>query len=393
MSERRRAAPGAALWSHGFRPFFLFGAGWAALALALFLASLATGRTLPSHLTAIDWHVHELLYGALPAVVAGFLLTAVPNWTRRLPIRGGPLIALVGLWAAGRLALLVSGLGGDGTVAALAAVVDLAFLAALLLAMGREIIAGRNGRNLKVLLAVGLLLVGNGLFHWEALTSGTAQGGLGLRIGIAAMVLLIVLIGGRIVPSFTRNWLAARGIAALPAPLDGVDVLAICLALAAVAGWTVWPDHVATALLCLAAAAMHLLRLCRWQGHRTLREPLLLVLHVGYGFVPLGFLAAGLSALVPAVLLPGTALHVWTVGAFGTMTLAVMVRASLGHTGRPLSATPALTAIFGAIVLAALARLAYGLGVAPPAMLMLSGAFWLAAYGGFVARLGPLLCR
>jgi uncharacterized protein involved in response to NO len=163
-----------------FRPFFLFGAAWSALALALWLPMLSGHFTLPTALAPIDWHVHELIYGYVPAIVAGFLLTAVPNWTGRLPVVGPPLGILFAIWVAGRVAIALSSVLGS----TVAAVIDLSFLAALSMPIGREIVTGKNWRNLKVLAAVSVLFGGNAMFHWEAI-SGRSHG-YGMRIGLAA---------------------------------------------------------------------------------------------------------------------------------------------------------------------------------------------------------------
>ena len=163
-AEQMRTYEGPAILSYGFRPFFLFGAIWAALAVAMWLPMLAGSLVLPTAFAPIDWHVHELLYGYLPAIVAGFLLTAVPNWTGRLPVAGPPLLGLLLTWWAGRLAIATSAWLGLPW----AAVVDLLFLATLAAVVAREIVAARNLRNLKVLLLVGLLLVGNAVFHVES---------------------------------------------------------------------------------------------------------------------------------------------------------------------------------------------------------------------------------
>lgn len=389
MSDSRRRQPVAiGLLDYGFRPFFLFGALWAAASLLVWLLTLTVGTTLPSHLTPLDWHVHGLLYGYLPAAIAGFLLTAIPNWTGRLPVRGWPLAGLFGLWLAGRLALSLSALIPAGIAIAL----DLAFLAVLGLVALREIVAGSNWRNLKVLVPLGLLLLGNGLFHRDAL-DGAAAGGLGTRLGIAAVLILVMLVGGRIVPSFTRNWLAARGSARLPVPFGRFDLAAMLVAALALAAWLAAPGHAATAWLCLIAGGAHLIRLARWQGHQTGAEPLVWVLHLGYLFVPLGFLLVALAILAPTVLTPSAALHGWTTGAFGMMTLAVMSRATLGHTGQALTATPAITALYVALLVAVLARLAYGVEPGLRWLLDLSATAWMLAFLGFALRFGPLLCR
>src|SRR5919201_906358 len=188
----RQFAP--ALVSAGFRPFFLVAALWAALAVPVWLAAYVHGYELPGALPAMLWHAHEMIYGYALATVTGFLLTAIPNWTSRLPISGAPLAALVTLWLAGRVAMFTS--------APAAATLDLAFTVVLIAVVARELIAARQPRNLPVLVALALLLAGNTLVHLHALDIAyTAP--LGNRIGVATLAALISLIGGRIVPSFT----------------------------------------------------------------------------------------------------------------------------------------------------------------------------------------------
>lgn len=386
-AQQIRAYRGPAFLSFGFRPFFLGGSIWATLAVALWLPMLEGLLTLPTAFSPVDWHAHELLYGFLPAIVAGFLLTAVPNWTGRLPILGTPLLALFLLWISGRVAVASSALIGPW----LAAAVDLAFLATLIAVIAREIVAGRNYRNLRVLVLVGLLLVGNAAFHGEALFAST--GGYGKRIGIAAVVLLISLIGGRIIPSFTRNWLVQNAPGRLPVPFERFDALVVIATAVALLGWIAAPDNRVTALLLLLAGAAHTARLARWAGDRTTGEALVLVLHVGYAFVPLGFFLVALSILAPVIIITSGALHGWTVGAIGLMTLAVMTRASLGHSGRQLTANATTTAIYAAVLIAALARLAAAFDIARMAMLHVSAAGWVLAYGTFALAYWSILTR
>lgn len=376
---------GPALFSYGFRPFFLFGAIWAALAVAAWLPLYFGMIALPTMLTLLDWHVHEMLYGYVPAIVAGFLLTSIPNWTGRFPLAGWPLIGLVLLWLSARLAMAVS--GSVGLVAA--AILDLAFLLVFTGVCLREIVAGRNWRNLRVLVGLGALTLGNVLFHVEAILD--TDTGYGAHTGIAAAISMIMLVGGRIVPSFTRNWLHRENPGRLPAPFDGFDVIAMVTAIAALGTWVCWPQAVLSGVLLGGAGLLQTIRLARWAGDRTAREPLLLVLHVGYGFVPLGFLLAALAILTEHV--PVTAaIHAWTAGAIGVMTLAVMTRATLGHTGRQLTAGPATTVIYALVCLAALARVGAGLG-APVGWLHLAAAAWVAAFVGFAVTYGPMVLR
>lgn len=388
-AEQIRAYRGPAILSFGFRPLFLAAAIWSALAMALWIAMFSGAISLPTAFDMVSWHVHEFLYGYLPAVAAGFLLTAVPNWTGRLPVTGTPLLVLVLSWLAGRLAVMFSELVGPTT----AAVIDLSFLVLLSLVIAREVIAGRNWRNLKVLVLVGLLTGGNALFHLEADWYGTASAGYGARLGIAVAIFLIILIGGRIVPSFTRNWLVRRGPGRLPIPFDRFDVIGAVSGGGALLFWVALPDNDLNGALCLFAGAFHLYRLARWAGDRTLAEPLVLILHIGYAFVPLGFLAVGIAELEPGVILTGAAVHAWTAGAIGVMTLAVMTRASLGHAGLPLAATRGIIFVYLCVIAAAILRVASGFGAAPEFLLHIAAAAWIAAFAGFAFLFAPILTR
>jgi uncharacterized protein involved in response to NO len=386
---RYRTHTGPAILSAGFRPFFLLAASWAAIAIPLWLAVFAGRTGLPSLLAPSVWHVHEMIYGFGAATVAGFLLTAIPNWTGRMPLQGGPLAVLVLLWAAGRAAVLVSGWIGAPAAMAL----DLAFPAAFLAVVAREIVAGRNWRNLPMLAALALIFAGNLLVHLDAIgAAGTAA--LGNRLGIATLLMLISLVGGRIIPSFTGNWLAKqRPDVAPPRAFDAFDRAVLVLTALALLAWVAAPEALAASWLAMAAGAAVALRLARWRGHAAWREPLLWVLHLGYAWLAAGLLLLGINGLVEV--LPSTAaLHALTAGAIGTMTLAVMTRATLGHTGQALTAGPGTTAIYGLVTLAALARvLAGAAGPAYEPLLMLAGAAWSGAFGLFVLLYGGPLLR
>lgn len=386
-AERMRAHAGPALFGGGFRPFFLFGAVWAAIAVLLWIPMYEGRLVLPSALSPLDWHVHELLFGYLGAAVAGFLLTAIPNWTGRLPVTGRPLALLAALWAGGRIALLVS----DRLGAPLAAAIDLSFFAALLAVTGREVRAGRNWRNLRVVGLLALLALGDVVFHVECLLRGTAAWG--TRIGLAAAILLISLIGGRIVPSFTLNWLRARPPGRTATPFGRFDAAVIAVSAAALAVWTILPDHPAAGVALLAAGILQAVRLARWAGWRTWAEKLVFVLHLAYAFVPLGFLLLGAAILGIGPLPASAALHAWTIGAIGLTTLAVMTRASLGHTGRTLHAGPAIGAIYAGALVAVLARLAMGFGRADTILLHVALLGWLVAFAGFALVYFPILTR
>jgi len=381
--KRRREYAGPALFAYGFRPFFLAAGLWAAFGILLWLPQYTGELTLPTHFSALDWHIHEMLYGYVAATIAGFLLTAIPNWTGRLPVSGWPLAGLALLWLAGRAAILLS-----ATIGGLAAaVVDVSFLVVLAAVAGREIVAGKNWRNLRVLIVLAVLIAGNVVYHAEVLRSGAAD--YGIRIAIAAAIALIMLIGGRIVPSFTNNWLTKNNPGRLPVPFARFDMAAMAVSAAALVAWVMAPAHAVTGALLLVAGVLQAVRLARWAGERTLADRLVLVLHVGYAFVPLGFLLIGASALSDAV--PASAgMHAWSAGAIGMMTLAVMTRATLGHTGQTLRAGLVTQASYGFVLLGAGLRIVASF-VGSMALLEFAGLAWIAGFVCFLLVYAPLL--
>jgi uncharacterized protein involved in response to NO len=375
------------LLANGFRPFFLGAALWLPLALLIWLLELVALLAPASHPAPPAWHPHEALFGGVGAIVAGFLLTAVPNWTGRLPVRGRHLLLLFLLWVAARIAGL--GLGG---LPPLAALPDIAFHLALLGLVAREIVRGRNWRNLPLVALLALFATGDLLSHLDA--PGLAgSGAVGRRLGLAAVLMLIALIGGRIVPSFTRNWLARAGVTTLPAPFGGFDRLVLALWAVTLAAWVAGlPAHLSGTLF-LASGFLHVARMVRWQGHRTFAEPLVTVLHAACAWLGIGALLHGL-ALDGLGLDPATALHAFTTGAIGTMTLAVMTRASLGHTGRALTADRTTVAIYLLVTAGAVLRLLVPVLPADPVVtLALAALGWGGAYLLFALHYGPMLVR
>jgi len=382
--RRRREYAGPILFSYGFRPFFLGGAVWAALGVLLWLPQYFGELSLPTAFTALDWHIHEMLYGYVAAIVTGFLLTAIPNWTGRLPVNGYPLAGLSALWLAGRVAVAGSAIWG----AELAAVIDVAFLATLAAMALREIVAGKNWRNLRVLIVLGVLIISNIVFHLEAIERGCAN--YGIRLGIAAVIGLIMLIGGRIVPSFTHNWLVRNNPGRLPRSFAQFDAFALGTSALALALWIVLPQHTVSGGVLMIAGVLQAARLARWAGDRTWADRLVLVLHIGYAFVPIGFLLLGAAILWPSEWPASAGLHAWMAGAIGLMTLAVMTRASLGHTGHELAASVPTQVIYFCALIAALARIVAAFE--PSSALLHAAAFaWVLAFGGFAAVFGPLL--
>ncbi len=356
--------------------------------MGLFVAMFQGHLALPTAFDTVAWHYHEMLFGYVGAVLAGFALTAIPNWTGRLPLRGLPLLGLVIFWLAGRSAIAVSALIGAWAAAA----IDLLFLAALTAVIAREIIAGRNWRNLPLVAAVLLLFLCNVLSHCENLnlvdTSGRAQ-----RFSIVVVIMLIGLIGGRIIPSFSRNWLVKRDATRLPTPFGRFDQLTLALTLVALVWWAAAPVGAVTGGLTTLAAALNLARLARWQGFATRPEPLLWVMHVGFLWIPIGLFMLALAAWLPDVPQSG-AIHAFTIGAVGTMTLAVMSRATLGHTGQPLRANTGLTLAYLFVTAAVVLRVAAAFWDELFLPLVWGAvAAWIAAFVLYLGVCGPHLVR
>lgn len=380
-------------FSGGFRPFFLFGALHAALMIALWVPWYLGFLHVPSALPPVVWHQHELIFGFVPAIIAGFLLTAVPNWTGRPALSGLPLLGLFTLWIAGRLALALSETTGLST----AAITSGAFLPVLAALVLRDLIAARNQRNYKVVAVLGLLSFAEVLFFLEQERTGHVD--IASRLAVAAIILLIAIIGGRIIPAFTGNWLRKNNPGREPPPFGRFDLAVMVVSGAALALWIAVPRAEALAwpagMACVLAGLGQFLRLGRWHGMRTLREPLVAVLHAGFIFVPLGFLLTGAALLADDGRLADAGMHGFTAGAIGVMTLAVMTRATRGHSGQPLHAPlSSVLVIYAPVLLAALARIAAALMPAfTMTLLPLAALGWVMAFSGFAALYGPMMFR
>ena len=334
------------------------------------------------------WHAHELVVGYVSAIMAGFILTAIPNWTGRTPVRGIALIILFTVWVGGRIAIWFA----DTIGLTAAAIVDSLFLFALTAVSFREIIAGKNRRNLIITVIFALFAATNVWFHVEVIVYGYPV--FSLRAGLAIVVTLIALIGGRIVPNFTRNWLAKQNYKKLPTAFNRFDALATVISAFSLALWVAAPTGLMTGLFLFASAILQGTRLARWSGFQTVSEPLLFILHVGFCFVPLGFAAVGGSIIWPQIVPEGVALHVWSTGAVGVMTLAVMTRASRGHTGRTLSAPYATQLIYLLAVLAVLSRLTtILLPELTLTLLEVAALAWVGAFATFAISYAPMLAR
>jgi uncharacterized protein involved in response to NO len=384
--RRRRMAESPPILRGGFRPFFLATGIWAVLAILLWIFSLSGDVALPRGFDPLAWHRHEMVFGFAGAAVSGFLLTAIPNWTGRLPIAGWPLACLVCLWIAARAANLLV----PAEALPVAALCDVSLFVILAAFALREVVASGN-RNLPVSLLVLLFGAADALDHL-AVAGVVGDAMLGIRCGLSILMIMISVIGGRIIPSFTRNWMAKqRPTGRLPSQPDRYDLTTIGVTAAAALLWILVPESKIAGAALVVAALLQAARLARWRGIAAIRDPLLFVLHIGYGWLVAGLLLLGLAILSPGV--PRTAaIHAIAVGAVATMILAVTTRASLGHTGRALRAALPTVAAYAMLSLAALARVGTGfdwIDYLPG--LHLSATLWVVAFLLFLVVYGPIL--
>ena len=369
------------VWQLGFRPFYLLAALFAAVSIPLWLASYA--GLLPAALPlGLGWHMHEMVFGFALAVVVGFLYTAGRNWTGLPTPHGAQLMALAGLWLAGRIAMLC----GPGVWAAL---LDWLFLPLAVWPLYRVLRRSGNTRNLFLVGLLGLLALANGLYHAAALDWLALSLLLPVQAAIFIIVLIESVIGARVIPMFTRN--GAPGSAPVASPKRALLAVA-CMAAASIA-WLAGAAAWLTAPLALAASAMSLANLLAWQPQRTLRVPLLWILHLSYAWIGIGFalLAAASLGWLPV----SAAMHALTVGSMAGLIIGMMTRTTLGHTGRPLKAGRAEAWMYWLIQLGALARLLAA--VAPTAWslpcLLAAGLCWSLAFSLFAVAYAPYLWR
>lgn len=388
-AQQMRSWQGPALFSYGYRPFFLFASIWAVFSIIAWVMTFTGHETLAIAIDPFSWHAHSFLFGYLWAVIAGFLMTAVPNWTGRLPIVGWPLATLVALWLIGRIAMTFSYYLPNGVTI----VCDLLFPLAFTFAIGREIIMGKNWRNLKILILLVMLFCANCLFDGEAFSQVYAADSYGARWALAIAVFLIAIIGGRIIPSFTRNWMVKQSITNLPAPHDKIDLAIMIFTAISLVFWVIWPDAIFTAFIGGICGLANLYRLIRWHGWLTKKEPLVWVLHLGFLFIPLGFIALTLSTF--DILHGGRApvQHLWMAGGIGLMTIAVMTRASLGHAGRPLTVSWPVVLVYCSLFCSVVLRVIAGIADNDLTMLNISGTLWILAFVGFVVLYWNILTK
>lgn len=370
------------VFSLGFRIFFLL-AGFAALALIILWQQMTQGTISPPYFTGTYWHAHEMLLGYTVAVIAGFLLTAVSNWTGKITLQGENLIGLSLLWLYGRILPFYAGQLPDGLIA----LVDLAFLPTLTFVIARTLIQAKNYKNLVFVGLLGLLMLGNLMIHAQMLEFCTTSAAIGIQLVLATIVLMILVIAGRVFPFF-----AEKGLKGVSIPRNQTaDIVAIGSAATLFLLQLFDISGTILALVALLAAGLNAWRLANWFVFRIWFVPLLWVLYLGYGWLILGFVFSAFAAW--ELVLPSLALHAFTVGGIGVLTIGMMARVSLGHTGRVMKASNAIAIAFGLINVAALFRV-----ILPSVLFSWTNVLiycatlaWLAAFSLFLAVYLPIL--
>ena len=376
----------ATIFSGAFRPLFLLAGLYAPLALLLWLGYFFGGLTLPAQrINPFLWHSHEMVFGFVAAATGGFVFTAVANWTGRPPLKGTSLLILCSLWLLGRFAMLSLEPGWW------AMLLDLTYLLLVIVLLVRELHLGQNRRNYIVAVVFSLLCLFNVIYHLEL--SGNfndiISSGASMRGAILSVVLMLALIGGRIIPAFSGNWLRARAVKGpLPASFGRLDIACLLSTVLALLSFVPYPFTTATGAVLIVTALLHCLRLARWRTLKIAAEPLLLVLHVAYGWIPIGLLLLAASSF--QLITPSAGIHALTIGAIATMIMAVAIRAGKGHSGRPLTSDIWINSCFILISLAAALRVVSSF-IASNSLITISALAWLLAFGIFLVVAFPIL--
>jgi uncharacterized protein involved in response to NO len=376
------------LFANGFRASFLLAGIAAVLLVPLWALSFVTGTSLGSSWPPTLWHAHEMLFGFIASAMAGFLLTAVPSWTGEKGIAGRPLVILASIWLAARVLIASSSLWP----AVLIAAVDLAFLPVLGVLIARSLLRSRN-RNTPLPWVLGLFWLTNLVFQIGLIRNNLPLALHALHVGIDIVLVLVTVIGGRIVPSFTSSALRPLGLEDAVHSTPALTGLAISGMIAVTLSDVFWPESRVAGVIAAAAASLQAARLLQWAPWRTLRQPIVWVLHLSYAWLPVG-LALKAVALLSGAAFSAFWLHALTIGALATMILAVMTRASLGHTGRALIVDPRITLAYLLLTVAALMRV-FGLSAFRlnySVVIIWSALFWTIAFALFVAVYAPILC-
>lgn len=380
-----------ALFNLGFRVFFFAAGLFAVVSVGAWLLMYTGHIDLALTDAPARWHAHEMLFGYTMAAVAGFFLTVVPNWTRAKAQKGPILMALSALWLLGRVVEWNQGMLPYSVVMA----GDMLFLLAFSAVVARPLLDPQHRRQFVFVPILVCLIAANALMHLDALefaALGLDWGQRGLMLGVDAMVVLVALMGGRVTPSFTSSFLGHADPTLKVVQRPGLDRAVMAATWGVLAIDLAWPERWLGGSMALIAAALHLVRLSGWQSLRTLGNPILWVLHLGYLWLVIGLALKGLADF--DVLTQAAALHALTIGGFGTMTMAMMTRASLGHTGRSVTARPLIVVAYVLLSIAALARLAVmAWPEATVELVIVSGTAWVLAFAAFFVIYAPILMR
>ena len=373
--------------NYAFRPFFLLNGLFAIIVVGIWVMALHGQSVVGLPVDTTLWHGHEMIVGFAMATIAGFVLTAVATWTGRPPVQGPLLGWLVMAWFVGRLAMALS----DLLPGLLVALLDLSFPVMLFAITAREVSGGKSQRNYPIAGITAILALLNLLYHLGLGPLLPGADRLALYLLIHLVLILITVIAGRIVPNFTANWLRARGEARLPRTVKSVEQLTLGTTLIVGIAASIAPISTVTGILAFAAAIGHGIRLSRWRGLATIDEPLLFILHVAYSWLPIGYILLGLSTF--GIIFPPTAaLHALTMGAIGSMVLAVTTRVALAHTGRALHAARLTVVAYGIFTVAVAIRIVSPLSTEGYfAMIDLSAIGWIVAYVIFSWVYWPIL--
>lgn len=377
---------GLVLLSYGFRPFYLGAGVWAIATMAIWISARQGWLDLAGTYGQSAWHAHELLFGFMPAVLVGYLMTTVPNWTGRFPLSGQPLARLVLIWLAGRVSMLMVG----ETVAVIALLIDWIFLPLFIFFCLREVWVARRVADAKPILSVTFLAFLNGGFHVAAMTGGDVNAW--ARAGLSVYFLLIGATAGKLIPSFTNNWLAQAGKPRLIPGNYVLDRFVLVTTMLAAMMWTLTPSDPLTAVVAIVAAGSHFVRARAWFRPAVLRSAMITAMQISYGFIPLGLMGIGGTAL--DMLDPLAAVHLLAIGAVSGMMLAIMNRSIRLHTGRNEKLSWSLRLSVPCVLIAAGFRSAADL--IPEyyeAFIAMAGLTWIAAFVFFLCDNAGLLCH
>lgn len=370
------------IWRLAFRPFFLGGTIFSILAMLVWILALSGNITFNPYGGGFFWHMHEMLFGFVSAIIVGFLLTAVQTWTGQRSLNNIPLILLFILWITPRLLLAFAPDINPWLLAA----TDLSFYLAAAICFARLVLISRNYRNLFIVFVLLLLAAANGLTHYSVIVSNTAYTSWGMQSAILLITMMMTVIGGRVIPMFTANGTKTSKV--LPNPLLEKVVLGSLwiLTLLTITNLNRFlSTDLLTALYCVAGISSAV-RAIRWRPWVTVKTPIVWSLHSAYWFIPIGLLFHALHFAGVGVS-TSTANHLLTAGAMGCLILAMISRVSLGHTGRELILNPAIKYAYIAILLAAVTRVL--MGMLTPTFLItgyaVAALLWILSYGIFVA--------